>query len=104
DLVDLIERDEDAVEGLGPETAMLRQRLKDPAIVDPYLKVRKTEREERLGGRQNQLHLGQGRLHADNIDVALGELPVAPFLRPLGAPDRSDLHRLQRVRQRGEVV
>ncbi len=53
------------------------------------------EVDEGLGGRQDELDLGDLGGDAQNVDVALGELPEATLLRALGPPDRADLDRLE---------
>ena len=48
--------------------------------------------------------LGRDARLADDVDVALHELPVAALLRALGAPDRRHLDRPEHRRQLGAVA
>ena len=62
--------------------------LRDLAVVD--LDPKRTDRQlaERVGDHQRQLGLvlGGQLAYVDNVDVALGELAIATFLRALTAP------------------
>ena len=51
-----------------------------------------------------QLGLGLDAGLADDVDVALDELAVAPLLRALGPPDRSELDRAEHRGQFGPVA
>ena len=104
ELVPLVEGDEDARVALRREAAPAGHRGQEAAVVDPHREALEAERAERLRGGEDQLDLGDLRRDAEDVDVALGELPVAAALRPLGAPDRPDLHRPEGIRQLREIV
>ena len=71
----------------------------EAAIVDAHGEIGRAQPRQRLGGGQDQLDLDHRRGDAEHVDIALGELAVAALLRPLGAPHRADLDRLERVGQ-----
>ena len=104
DLVQLVERDEEIAVAAGLDAAEGRHRAQDPSVVQADTRTLEPELDERLRGRQDELDLGDLGDHAQDVDVALGELPEAALLRALGAPDRPDLDRLERVGQLGSMV
>ena len=71
----------------------------EPAVGQPDGHVGQADGGQRLGGGLDQLGLGQDGRLADDVDVALVELPVAALLRPLGPPDRADLQGPERHRE-----
>ena len=77
---------------------------KEPAIADSHREPLEPEGAQRLRRREDQLDLGDLRRDTEDVDVALGELPVTAPLRTLGAPDGSDLHCAERLRQLPVVV
>ena len=86
------------------DAAGLRDRGEDPSIVQSHAGMLQAQRADRLTRSQNELDLRHLRADTENIDVALGELAKAPLLRPLGAPHRTDLDRLERIRELRVVV
>jgi hypothetical protein len=59
---------------------------------------------EGLAGGLDELGFGQDARLADDVDVALVELPVAALLRAFGTPHRPDLERAERAGQPGVVA
>ena len=104
ELVPLVERDEDARVALRVEAAPGGHGGQHAPVVDPHREVGEAQLAERLRRGQDELDLGDLRRDAEDVDVALGELAVPAPLRPFGAPDRPDLHRLEGVRQLPVVV
>ena len=99
DLVELVERHEDVGLTGGVEAAMRRDRGEQPPVVQADRRALEAERQERLGGREDELDLRDLGRDPQDVDVALGELPEPALLGPLGAPHRADLDGLERVRQ-----
>ena len=88
----------------GIHTAVAGHRREDSSIVHADSRLLEAERDQRRRGRQDQLDLGDLRRDAEDVDVALGELPETALLRSLGSPDRPDLDRLERIRQGRPIV
>ena len=104
DLVELVERDEHRARPLRIEPAVGDQAPEEAPVVDPHRQVLEPQRGERLGGGQDQLDLRDLGCHPQDVDVALGELPVATLLRPLRPPHRADLDGLERLGQARVIV
>jgi len=79
-------------------------RRQQPTIVDPDAAPRHPESVERRGRRRDELGFGDDARLADDIDVALHELPVAALLRALGTPDGRDLNGAEDGRQLAAVA
>ena len=75
----------------------------DAPVVDADRAAAEAERVERRDGRGEQLQLGELAGLADDVDVALHELAVAPLLRALRSPHRRDLDGAEHGRQRGSM-
>ena len=86
------------------DAAVGGHRRQDPSIVHADPRPLEAELGQGLGGREDELDLRDLGGHAEDIDVALGELPKAALLGSLGPPHRTDLDRLERVGQRGSIV
>ena len=78
---------------------MLRHCLQNTTLIDADLEVPEAKPSKRCCGRQNQLNFREIRRLADDVNVALHELAIAPLLRPVCSPDISHLQRLERHRQ-----
>ena len=76
---------------------MAGHRREDSSIVHADSRLLEAERDQRRRGRQDQLDLGDLRRDAEDVDVALGELPIPASLRLLRAPDRPDLDGPERL-------
>ena len=91
--------------GVLGEAAVPGDQAEDPPIVDPHGQVREAQPRQRLARWPGSARPRPRRSACpSDVDVALGELPEPPLLRPLGPPHRPDLDRLERIGQLGVVL
>jgi hypothetical protein len=79
DLVELVDRDEHAGTLVLGEAEVSEHPVEHAAVVDAHGRALEPEGVERVEGRDEELGLGAARRVADDVDVALHELAVAPF-------------------------
>ena len=97
DLVDLVHHAQDLDELVVPDTHRGVEALGHLAVGDVDAHRRDGQGGQGLVHDQGHLHVvvqGQGAV-ADDVDIGLDELPVAPLLGPLAAPDLLDLVALE---------
>jgi len=104
DLVELVDRDEHARALLGREPEAVEHPVQHAPVVDADAAALESERVQRVERRDRELGLGARGRVADDVDVALHELPVTALLRALGTPDRRALNRPEDGRKLAAVA
>jgi hypothetical protein len=93
DLVHLVEGDQTGPASASEKPAAATSAMSSRRSLSRTTSDRSVTAGERIDGCPDELDLGEGRAQAEDVDVALGELPVAALLRLLRAEDRADLDR-----------
>ena len=91
DLADLVEDHERLLLRWGGDSGSCDERPQQLPVVQQDGEVREAEGGERRVQDHQRLRIGDQGLAADDVGVALGELPEPPALGAVGAPDRLDL-------------
>ena len=104
DFVHLVQNNEHLVILLFCKAAVLRHGFQNAAVVHTYGETGKADFSQQRGGSQDQLNLRQIGGIAQDIDIALVELPETALLRPVRPPYRPDLQRFKGLRQFRSVV
>ena len=104
DLVQLVEDQQERAGPRGRHAGLGGDGCQQPAIVQAHVHGRHADGGQGRQCRLEDLALGEHGCFADGVDVALGELAVAPPLGSFRPPDRPDLHRPERRRESALVV
>ena len=102
-LVELVDRDERGLVVGGGETEDGERTREETSVVHADRASLDAQRGEGGGGRGDELDLGDGAALANDVDVALHKLAIAPLLWALCAPHWRDLDGAEHRRKLGTV-
>src|SRR5207237_7324257 len=85
-LIHFIERDKSVFVPLGRDACLIENSRQDLPIIYANCEVIKSERDQRIARRGNQLRFNQHRTRAEHVNITLIELAKAATRGTIGAP------------------
>src|SRR5262249_34647205 len=86
------------------ETVLFQVPIQNEPVIDSYLEPLEADCLEQVVNDQYSFNVRGVASRADRVEIALPELPVAPALRVLAAPDRSHMVALERSSKLADVL